>query len=168
MFSIPLPNNRLKSEYANVENQSLHSPAFLGQANQTRRCCALLSSIFFYLKPNCSIFIALFNEKQMPLRTTLLELSLATSFSYLNTTHLTNHRYEYRVSMIHQGPPADPSKNIIREFASEFEVGECWGYNRFFRLDMLECEGYLSRATDTLVLKFQVRVSEQWHEYACW
>ncbi len=24
----------------------------------------------------------------------------------------------------------DSTKNIVREFASDFEVGECWGYNR--------------------------------------
>ena len=48
----------------------------------------------------------------------------------------------------------DTTKNIVREFASDFEVGECWGYNRFFRLDLLSCEGYLS--SDSLTLKFQV------------
>jgi len=45
----------------------------------------------------------------------------------------------------------------VREFASDFEVGECWGYNRFFRLDLLASEGYLSTDTDTLILRFQVR-----------
>ena len=25
----------------------------------------------------------------------------------------------------------DSAKNIVREFASDFEVGECWGYNRW-------------------------------------
>ncbi|XP_069082501.1 E3 ubiquitin-protein ligase TRIM37 isoform X1 [Pleurodeles waltl] len=65
-------------------------------------------------------------------------------------------KYEYRVEMVHQCSN-DPSKNIIREFASDFEVGECWGYNRFFRLDLLANEGYLNRPNDTVVLRFQVR-----------
>ncbi|XP_053703786.1 E3 ubiquitin-protein ligase TRIM37 isoform X3 [Synchiropus splendidus] len=65
-------------------------------------------------------------------------------------------KYEYRVEMVHQAS-SDPSKNIIREFASDFEVGECWGYNRFFRLDLLASEGYLNMQTDTLVLRYQVR-----------
>lgn len=65
-------------------------------------------------------------------------------------------KYEYRVEMIHQ-TTRDSSKNIVREFASDFEVGECWGYNRFFRLDLLASEGYLNEALDTLVLRFQVR-----------
>jgi tripartite motif-containing protein 37 len=65
-------------------------------------------------------------------------------------------KYEYRVEMVHQAS-VDPSKNIVREFASDFEVGECWGYNRFFRLDMLAAEGYLNTNTDVLVLRFQVR-----------
>lgn len=65
-------------------------------------------------------------------------------------------KYEYRVEMIHQGS-RDSSKNIIREFASDFEIGECWGYNRFFRLDLLAGEGYLNTAADTLILSFLVR-----------
>lgn len=65
-------------------------------------------------------------------------------------------KYEYKVEMIHQGS-RDPSKTIVREFASDFEVGECWGYNRFFRLDLLSSEGYLNNEQDTLILGFQVR-----------
>ncbi|XP_074118051.1 E3 ubiquitin-protein ligase TRIM37 isoform X3 [Sminthopsis crassicaudata] len=65
-------------------------------------------------------------------------------------------KYEYRVEMVHQSSN-DPAKNIIREFASDFEVGECWGYNRFFRLDLLANEGYLNRQNDTVILRFQVR-----------
>ena len=41
-------------------------------------------------------------------------------------------KYEYRVEMVDQAF-GDPTKNVVREFASDFEVGECWGYNRFFR-----------------------------------
>jgi tripartite motif-containing protein 37 len=51
----------------------------------------------------------------------------------------------------------DPSKNIVREFASDFEVGECWGYNRFFLLDALISEGFLDTDNDILILRFQVR-----------
>ncbi|XP_059144246.1 E3 ubiquitin-protein ligase TRIM37-like isoform X1 [Physella acuta] len=65
-------------------------------------------------------------------------------------------KYEYRVEMVHQAT-RDWTKNIVREFASDFEVGECWGYNRFFRLDLLANEGYLKPEADTLVLRFQVR-----------
>lgn len=36
---------------------------------------------------------------------------------------------------------------------------ECWGYNRFFRLDLLAEEGYLNTTKDTLELRFQVRAS---------
>lgn len=64
-------------------------------------------------------------------------------------------KYEYRVQMIHQSS----SKIIQREFVSDFEVGECWGYNRFFRLDLLASEGYLNVHRDTLELRFQVRPS---------
>lgn len=56
--------------------------------------------------------------------------------------------------MIHQGS-RDTSKNIVREFASDFEIGECWGYNRFFRLDLLATEGYLNTELDTLILRYE-------------
>ncbi|XP_018013236.1 uncharacterized protein LOC108670287 isoform X2 [Hyalella azteca] len=65
-------------------------------------------------------------------------------------------KYEYRVEMIHQGS-RDATRNIVREFSSDFDVSECWGYNRFFRLDLLAAEGYLNTETDTLILRFQVR-----------
>lgn len=45
----------------------------------------------------------------------------------------------------------DISKNVLREFTSDFEIGECWGYNRFFKLDVLINEGFLQE--DTLILK---------------
>jgi len=45
----------------------------------------------------------------------------------------------------------DKSKNVLREFTSDFEIGECWGYNRFFRLDLLINESFLHQ--DTLILK---------------
>lgn len=64
-------------------------------------------------------------------------------------------KYEYRVQMIHQ----TSNKIIQREFVSDFEVGECWGYNRFFRLDLLASEGYLNLLKDSLELRFQVRPS---------
>nr|XP_047141559.1 E3 ubiquitin-protein ligase TRIM37 isoform X2 [Hydra vulgaris] len=79
-------------------------------------------------------------------------------------------KYEYRVEMVHQ-LCQDNSKNIVREFASDFEVGECWGYNRFFRLDLLANEGYLNIESDNILLSFQVRAptfhqkcrDQQWH-----
>ena len=50
-------------------------------------------------------------------------------------------KYEYRVEMLNQ---KDATIQIVREFSSDFEVGECWGYNRFYRIDLLEREGFLS------------------------
>jgi len=44
----------------------------------------------------------------------------------------------------------------VREFSSDFEVGECWGYNRFYRIDLLDREGYLGD-DDCITLKYYVR-----------
>ena len=40
--------------------------------------------------------------------------------------------YEYRVELINY---LRPSQMVFRVYQSEFEVGECWGYNRFYRID---------------------------------
>ena len=63
-------------------------------------------------------------------------------------------KYEYRVEMINH---RNPSAQVVREFASDFEVGECWGYNRFYRIDYLDQEGYLNTEDDSITLKFFVR-----------
>ena len=51
--------------------------------------------------------------------------------------------YEYRIEM--RGA-AGASRTMVREYASEFEVGECWGYNRFFKIEDLAAEEYLDEA----------------------
>lgn len=83
-------------------------------------------------------------------RKEFLSVFLELSSGYPETS-----KYEYRVQMIHP----NATKIIQREFVSDFEVGECWGYNRFFRLDLLAEEGYLNTVKDTLELRFQVRPS---------
>lgn len=45
-------------------------------------------------------------------------------------------------------------ESMVREYSSEFEIGECWGYNQFIELKNLEF-GYL--AEDELSFKFYVR-----------
>ncbi|XP_055686310.1 E3 ubiquitin-protein ligase TRIM37-like isoform X2 [Lutzomyia longipalpis] len=77
-------------------------------------------------------------------------------FLELTTGHPFSNKYEYRIQMFH---PTSGSKLISREFVSDFEIGECWGYNRFFRLDMLASEGYWSATNDNLQLRFEVRPS---------
>lgn len=62
-------------------------------------------------------------------------------------------KYDYQVEMQNH---SNPDLSVRREFSSEFEVGECWGYNRFYKIDLLESEGFLD-ARDIIVLKFYVR-----------
>lgn len=40
---------------------------------------------------------------------------------------------------------------------ASLQVGECWGYNRFFRLEVLKEEGYLLPDEDIITLRFHVR-----------
>ena len=46
---------------------------------------------------------------------------------------------------------------MAREFASEFENGECWGYNRFFKIENLAKEGFWSEGEDCVQFRYQVR-----------
>lgn len=80
----------------------------------------------------------------------------------------TSSKYEYRIEMIYQ-IEFDPTKNIIREFVSDFELGECWGYNKFFPLESLINDGFVFN--DKLILHFSVRtltyeqksMDQQWY-----
>ncbi|KAL7753421.1 Tripartite motif containing 37 [Sorochytrium milnesiophthora] len=64
--------------------------------------------------------------------------------------------YQYRLQLINRRYQDSQEHNVIREFSSEFEVGECWGYNKFFPLDMLKTEGFLD-GDDALEVRFHVR-----------
>ena len=51
-------------------------------------------------------------------------------------------KYEYKVELINH---VNTTMSVIREFASDFEANECWGYNRFFRIDNLNKDGYINQ-----------------------
>ncbi|XP_062521874.1 E3 ubiquitin-protein ligase TRIM37-like isoform X2 [Corticium candelabrum] len=63
-------------------------------------------------------------------------------------------KYEYKIEMTHL-QSGDPAMSVGRKFVSMFEVGECWGYNRFFRLECLESEGFL--VNDSIEFQYSVR-----------
>ncbi|KAG2383155.1 hypothetical protein C9374_004492 [Naegleria lovaniensis] len=63
-------------------------------------------------------------------------------------------KYHYKVEMINR---KDTTKNIERSFASIYECGECWGYNRFFRVSELISNGFVDPEEDVLILNFFVR-----------
>jgi tripartite motif-containing protein 37 len=48
----------------------------------------------------------------------------------------------------------NPENIMVREFASDFEAGECWGYNRFFKLESLARDGYLHPENDAVIFFF--------------
>lgn len=59
-------------------------------------------------------------------------------------------KYEYRIEMISQ-----LRKSLIREFTSNFELGECWGYNKYYPLESLRTEGFVHN--DILIFRFSMR-----------
>lgn len=65
-------------------------------------------------------------------------------------------KYDYKIDMIH---PTDESEVVSREYQSDFEIGECWGYNRFFRTDNILSGGFISGEDESITLRFYVRAS---------
>ena len=59
-------------------------------------------------------------------------------------------KYQYRIELLRP-----IGGNVVREFESDFEVSECWGYNRFHKISFLERDGFLPN--DTLTFRFYVR-----------
>ncbi|KAJ3191424.1 Tripartite motif containing 37 [Irineochytrium annulatum] len=70
----------------------------------------------------------------------------------------TTSTYQYKIELVR--PVSDVSEDrptVSREFASVFDEGECWGYNRFYRLDLLDREGYFNSSDDYIEIRFHVR-----------
>ncbi len=44
-----------------------------------------------------------------------------------------------------------------KEYKSDFKIGECWGYNRFYRIDSLEKDGFIEPNTGKILIKYYVR-----------
>jgi hypothetical protein len=65
----------------------------------------------------------------------------------------TSCKFEYRVTL-HSALSAD--RDVLRSFSSEFEVMECWGYNRFCRLDSMRDQGLID-AGGNVTVSFAVR-----------
>lgn len=46
---------------------------------------------------------------------------------------------------------------MLREYSSNFEPGECWGYNKYIRLENILSEGFHNPTTDTIKIRYYVR-----------
>eukprot|EP00771_Trimastix_marina_P003035 gnl/Trimastix_PCT/4217.p1 GENE.gnl/Trimastix_PCT/4217~~gnl/Trimastix_PCT/4217.p1 ORF type:complete len:535 (+),score=120.31 gnl/Trimastix_PCT/4217:93-1607(+) len=62
-------------------------------------------------------------------------------------------KYEYQIELVNV---RHPGRSISRSFSSDFEVNECWGYNRFAPLGALEKNGFYGPDL-SLHLRFLVR-----------
>ncbi|XP_055350443.1 E3 ubiquitin-protein ligase TRIM37-like [Paramacrobiotus metropolitanus] len=84
-----------------------------------------------------------------------------------------SHFHEYRIDLMHLGTmanrsDANPDRNVSKEFSSKFEVGECWGSNRFYARDQLAVDGFLNNGM--VAIKFEIRPPNyaKAYEYAEW
>lgn len=56
-----------------------------------------------------------------------------------------------------EGTDARSYRPIKRRGRSVFEKNECWGYDKFYPLEQLEAEGFISPHDGSLLLRFAVR-----------
>lgn len=64
-------------------------------------------------------------------------------------------KYYYKIELMNYDKGSNKA-NYNREFSSDFQNGECWGYNRFYRIENLDKEGFIDQ-NGTVCLKFYVR-----------
>jgi hypothetical protein len=65
--------------------------------------------------------------------------------------------YQYLVELVSRSKTHGiPGRNFSREFTSAYGIGDCWGYNRFYKTDGLESNGFIDKA-DQLEIRFSVR-----------
>lgn len=67
-----------------------------------------------------------------------------------------SNKYDYKIDMIH---PTERDAIVSREYSSDFEIGECWGYNRFYRIEGIKEEGFINEDDGSIHLVFYVRAS---------
>eukprot|EP00871_Galdieria_phlegrea_P004135 jgi/Galph1/4722/GphlegSOOS_G3400.1 len=79
-------------------------------------------------------------------------------------------KYEYKIQLVSSNGSIDSSTSISRVYTSMFEEGECWGYNRFCKIDtilqggFLDENGYITFAFYVRPLSyFQLCVEQQYY-----
>lgn len=55
--------------------------------------------------------------------------------------------YEYQIEIVNK---KNPHQRMIREYQSNFDPGESWGYNKYIKLDSLHREGFVDPLSDEL------------------
>jgi hypothetical protein len=70
-------------------------------------------------------------------------------------------KYKYKVEMCNH---KTPDIRISREFDSEFEPGECWGYNTYGKISALYEEGYVHPMEDYLEIVLHIKSPSFYHQ----
>lgn len=66
-------------------------------------------------------------------------------------------KYYYKIELCNHFLHDKRFSNHSREFSSDFSNGECWGYNRFYKIENLEKEGFIENSTGNIMIRFYVR-----------
>ncbi|KAJ3019565.1 UNVERIFIED_CONTAM: Tripartite motif containing 37 [Siphonaria sp. JEL0065] len=73
-------------------------------------------------------------------------------------------KYQYVIELVRQTQPSgsEPAGvKSIREFVSEFSTGECWGYTKFYPLDLISSSGFVNvEDGGSLEIKFSIRAMD--------
>ncbi|KAJ3080785.1 hypothetical protein HDU99_007414, partial [Rhizoclosmatium hyalinum] len=80
-------------------------------------------------------------------------------------------KYQYAIELVRKTQSSEPATaahnepdtsgvKSTREFISEFSPGECWGYTKFYPLELFPSSGFLSPEDGSLEIKFSVRAMD--------
>jgi tripartite motif-containing protein 37 len=68
--------------------------------------------------------------------------------------------FSYRIQLINR--ERGSAYDLNREYTCTFEAGECWGYNRFCKIETVLKNGFWDESSDTLLFKFGLRNAKGW------
>lgn len=71
-----------------------------------------------------------------------------------NRNNIESTKYYYKIELINN---ENNKKNFYQEHSSDFIQGDCWGYNKFFKLEKIHRDGFINKLTDRITINFYVR-----------
>lgn len=71
-----------------------------------------------------------------------------------NSNNIEPSKYYYKIELVNC---ENSKRNFCQEHSSEFSQGDCWGYNKFFKLEKIQRDGFMNKVLDRITITFHVR-----------
>ena len=66
-------------------------------------------------------------------------------------------KYSYQIDLVKHAPDIGDAKRLSKDYESAFCTGECWGYQKFIKLEHIFSRGYYDAEHDCIKLDYRVR-----------